>query len=40
MYVHPGYFFDCHRGAHLVVSLLSEASVFARGIGTSLELSQ
>ncbi len=38
--VHPGYFFDCHRGAHLVVSLLPEPAVFARGIRACLELSQ
>jgi hypothetical protein len=30
--VHPGYFFDCHRGSHLVVSLLPEPAVFASGI--------
>lgn len=36
--VHPGYFFDCHRGAHLVVSLLPEPAVFAAGIRAALEL--
>lgn len=37
---HPGYFFDCHRGAHLVVSLLPEPAVFAAGIRACLELAQ
>lgn len=36
--VHPGYFFDCHRGAHIVVSLLPEPDAFAAGIGAALEL--
>lgn len=36
--VHPGYFFDCHRGAHVVVSLLPEPDVFAAGIRKVLEL--
>jgi aspartate/methionine/tyrosine aminotransferase len=35
--VHPGYFFDCHRGAHVVVSLLPEPSMFAAGITRVLE---
>jgi alanine-synthesizing transaminase len=30
--VHPGYFFDIHRGSHIVVSLLPEPEVFAEGI--------
>jgi alanine-synthesizing transaminase len=30
--VHPGYFFDCHRGAHIVISLLPEPDVFASGL--------
>ena len=30
--VHPGYFFDFHRGAHLVVSLLPEPDVFAEAM--------
>jgi hypothetical protein len=38
--VHPGYFFDCHRGAHIVVSLLPEPGAFAAGIRTCLELAQ
>lgn len=32
VHVHPGYFFDMHRGAHLVVSLLTPEAVFAEGI--------
>jgi len=36
--VHPGYFFDCHRGSHLVVSLLPEPAVFAAGVRRLLEL--
>lgn len=30
--VHPGYFFDFPAGAHLVLSLLPEPAVFARGV--------
>ena len=30
--VHPGYFFDFRRGAHLVVSLLPEPGVFAEAM--------
>jgi aspartate/methionine/tyrosine aminotransferase len=30
--VQPGYFFDMHRGAHVVVSLLTPAAVFAEGM--------
>ncbi len=35
--VHPGYFFDCHQGAHIVVSLLPEPDLFAAGIRSALE---
>ena len=38
--VHPGYFFDCHRGAHVIISLLPEPSTFATGIRRVLELAQ
>jgi alanine-synthesizing transaminase len=31
VHVHPGYFFDMHRGAHLVVSLLTPEDTFAEG---------
>jgi alanine-synthesizing transaminase len=31
VFVHPGYFFDMHRGAHLVVSLLTPEATFAEG---------
>lgn len=30
--VHPGYFFDMHRGAHLVLSLLTPERDFAEGV--------
>ena len=30
--VHPGYFFDLHEGAHLVVSLLTEEATFDEGV--------
>jgi len=30
--VQPGYFFDMHRGAHLVVSLLTPEDVLAEGM--------
>jgi len=30
--VHPGYFFDFPREAHLVLSLLPEPTVFADGV--------
>lgn len=30
--VHPGYFFDFHSGTHLVMSLLPEPTVFAKGV--------
>lgn len=36
--VHPGYFFDIHQGAHLVVSLLPEPDVFATSIARVLEI--
>lgn len=36
--VHPGYFFDIHQGAHLVVSLLPEPDVFAAAIARVLEI--
>lgn len=36
--VHPGFFFDCHRGAHLVMSLLPEPAVFAPAILRVLEM--
>lgn len=36
--VHPGYFFDFHHGAHLVVSLLPEPDVFADAIGRVMEM--
>lgn len=32
VYVHPGYFFDMHRGAHIVVSLLPREAEFVEGI--------
>jgi len=32
VYVHPGYFFDMHRGAHLVLSLLTPEADFAAGL--------
>jgi hypothetical protein len=31
VHVHPGYFFDMTRGAHLVVSLLAPEATFAEG---------
>jgi alanine-synthesizing transaminase len=36
--VHPGYFFDFHAGAHLVVSLLPDPGVFATGLRHVLEI--
>jgi aspartate/methionine/tyrosine aminotransferase len=36
--VHPGYFFDFHAGAHLVVSLLPDPAVFATGLRHVLEI--
>jgi alanine-synthesizing transaminase len=36
--VHPGYFFDFHSGAHLVVSLLPDPGVFATGLRHVLEI--
>jgi alanine-synthesizing transaminase len=36
--VHPGYFFDIHQGAHLVVSLLPEPEEFAPAIARVLEI--
>jgi aspartate/methionine/tyrosine aminotransferase len=33
VHIHPGYFFDMHRGAHLVVSLLTAEDDFAEGVG-------
>ena len=36
--VHPGYFFDIHQGAHLVVSLLPEPDLFASAIARVLEI--
>jgi len=35
--VHPGYFFDFPREAHLVLSLLPEPGVFAEGVGRILD---
>jgi alanine-synthesizing transaminase len=35
--VHPGYFFDCASGSHLVLSLLPEPEPFASGIRKVLE---
>ena len=35
--VHPGYFFDFPREAHLVLSLLPEPEVFAEGVGRILD---
>jgi hypothetical protein len=32
VWVHPGYFFDFPRGAHLVLSLLPEPSVFSEAL--------
>ena len=32
VHVQPGYFFDMHRGAHLVVSLLTPEDVLAEGM--------
>ena len=32
VYVHPGYFFDMTRGAHLVLSLLTPERDFAAGL--------
>ncbi|MCL2726700.1 MAG: pyridoxal phosphate-dependent aminotransferase, partial [Polyangiaceae bacterium] len=32
VYVHPGYFFDMHRGAHLIVSLLTPERIFHEGV--------
>lgn len=32
VHVQPGYFFDMHRGAHLVVSLLTREDAFAEGV--------
>jgi len=34
--VHPGYFFDFHKGSHLVVSLLPEPDLFSRAVATVL----
>ncbi len=34
--VHPGFFFDFPSGAHLVLSLLTETGVFARGVSAVL----
>lgn len=36
--VHPGYFFDIHQGAHLVVSLLPEPELFAAAVSQVLEI--
>lgn len=36
--VHPGYFFDIHQGAHLVVSLLPEPELFAASLAQVLEI--
>ncbi len=36
--VHPGYFFDFHTGAHLVVSLLPDPAVFVKGLSHVLEI--
>lgn len=36
--VHPGYFFDIHQGAHLVVSLLPEPELFAAALAQALEI--
>lgn len=33
VYVHPGYFFDMSRGAHLVISLLTPERELAAGLG-------
>lgn len=38
--VHPGYFFDFHRGAHLVVSLLPEPRVFTEAIARVMEVAE
>jgi alanine-synthesizing transaminase len=35
--VHPGYFFDFDHEAFLIVSLLTEPDVFARGVDRMLE---
>jgi hypothetical protein len=35
--VHPGFFFDFHSEAFLVVSLLPEPAVFAEGIAHVME---
>lgn len=35
--VQPGYFYDCHEGAHLVVSLLTPEEMLDRGIQKILE---
>ena len=32
VYVHPGYFFDMQRGAHLVMSLLTPEREFEAGV--------
>lgn len=32
VFVHPGYFFDMHRGAHVIVSLLTPEATFAEGV--------
>lgn len=32
VHVHPGFFFEMHRGAHLVLSLLTPEEVFAEGV--------
>lgn len=32
VHVHPGYFFDMHRGAHLVISLLTPPAAFEAGL--------
>lgn len=33
VFVHPGYFFDVHAGAHLVVGLLTPEAAFDEGVG-------
>ncbi len=37
VFVHPGYFFDMHRGAHLIVSLLTPEAILRAGVERILE---
>ena len=32
VFVHPGYFFDFDKGAHIVLSLLTPVEIFQKGL--------